>query len=142
MAALGPAPGAQGRAEQGSCSPGRHAGPLEPHCLVAGTSRDLREENVLHVFVSDMECIRKAGSRGSCPSSAPHGPAEKSPGSVTTEGLQGTVAEELAPQSCCGKALAVQWIRRCFCSDSGSQSPFFSFPLLPGPQCAIWVISI
>lgn len=78
------------------------------------------------------------GTWGSCPSSAPHGPAEKSLGSATTEG---TLAKELPPCSCCGRALAVQWIRRDFCSDSGSCSPFFSFPLLPAPQCAIWVIS-
>lgn len=83
-----------------------------------------------------------AGTQGSCPSSAPHGPAEKSLGSVTTGGLQGTLAEQLPPQSGCGRALAVQWIRGCFCSDSGSQSPFFSFPLLPAPQCAVWIYMI
>lgn len=138
-AALGPAAAAQGRAEQRCCSQGRGTGPLAPRCLgwQGPPGPGSRAARSVPLCLTPRAGGRpgeaaRAGTRGSCPCSAPHGMQGKawaqSPQKAYGDPGRGAATPELlwvSPGSAVDqKGLALR-----------QPSPFFLPPLLPAPVC-------
>lgn len=126
----------QGRAEVLLAGQGHRAtGTSVPG--LTGTPRPWEQSSALRAFVPDTQGrgrpgeAARAGTRGSCPC-LPHMACREKPGLSHHRRPTGTLAEELPPQSCCGRALAAQWISH----------PPFSHLLYSLPLCAIWVCII